>query len=202
MGGDTSTVGVIDELSGGAGMVKPSIVPKPPALEEKPAEKKSEIIPLPNTIEPRKRPSPQTKKSTPKVPTTNIIPTRSEKGSGGAGGYSGGSGGGIGVGIGISVGDGSGGFGDHWYARTVESRISKNWTRPPDGVHVDIIYSFYIDAYGHIQGIQKVQSSGNSTLDLMAESAIRVIKDLTPPPAEFQGRLLQFSAHFVYPPER
>ncbi len=33
-GGDVSTVGVVDELSGGTGMIKPSLVPKPPALLE------------------------------------------------------------------------------------------------------------------------------------------------------------------------
>ena len=201
-GGDTSTVGVIDELSGGAGMVKPSIVPKPPALEKVPVEDKSKAIPLPDTIERRKKTSPPTNKTAKKAPPTNIIPTAPEPGSGGAGGYSGGSGGGIGGGIGVSVGDGSGGFGDHWYARMVESRISKNWTYPPEGVRVDIIYRFYIDAYGRIQGIQNVQSSGNSAMDYMAESAIRAIKDLSPPPDEFQGRLIQFSAHFVYPPDR
>ena len=200
-GGDVTTVGVVDEFSGGAGMVKPGIVPKPPALIERPAENKSKAIPLPNTVERSKKTIPQPKTSQ-SPPDTNMIPTTPEPGSGGAGGYSGGSGGGIGSGIGVSVGDGSGGFGGHWYARMVEGRISKNWTYPPEGVHVDIIYRFYIDAYGRIQGIQKMKSSGNEALDYMAESAIRAIKDLSPPPDEFQGRLIQFRAHFVYPPDR
>jgi len=201
-GGDISTVGVIDELSGGAGMYKPSIVPKPPALEKRPVENKAKAIPLPDTIERRKKIRSQTKKSAEKAPVTNVIPTTPELGSGGAGGYSGGSGGGVGSGIGVSVGDGSGGFGAHWYAQGVEARISENWSTPPDGVRVDIIYRFYIDAYGRIQGIQNIKSSGNSALDYMAESAIRAIKDLSPPPDEFQGRLIQFSAHFVYPPDQ
>jgi TonB family protein len=200
-GGDITTVGVVDEFSGGAGMYKPSITPVPPALKERPEENKSKAIPLPNTVERRKKTIPQPKATQP-PPDTNIIPTTPEPGSGGAGGYSGGSGGGIGSGIGVSVGDGSGGFGDHWYARMIESRISQNWTYPPEGVHVDIIYRFYINAYGRIQGIQKMKSSGNEALDYMAESAIRAIKDLSPPPDEFGGRLIQFSAHFVYPPER
>jgi TonB family protein len=200
-GGNITTVGVVDEFSGGAGMYKPSITPVPPALKEKPEENKSKAILLPNTVERRIKTIPKPKTSQPPA-DTNMIPTTPEPGSGGAGGYSGGSGGGIGSGIGVSVGDGSGGFGDNWYARLVERRISDNWTYPPEGVHVDIIYRFYINAYGRILGIQKIKSSGNEALDYMAESAIRAIKDLSPPPDEFQGRLIQFSAHFVYPPER
>jgi len=201
-GGGVTTVGVVDEFSGGAGMVKPFIVPKPPALEEKPVENKSEAIPLPDTLERKiKRPA-QSNKSADSKPATNMIPTPAEPGTGGAGGYSGGSGGGTGGGIGVSIGSGSGGIGDHWYARTVEKRISDNWTRPPAGMQVNIIYRFYIDDYGRIRGIQKDKTSGNPMMDRMAENAIRAIKDLPPPPAEFRGRLIQFSAHFIYPPDQ
>ena len=190
-GGGISTVGVVDEFSGGAGMVKPFIVPKPPALEEKPVENKSKAIPLPDTLERKiKRPAP-TNKSPKTKPATNMIPTPAEPGTGGAGGYSGGSGGGSG-----------GGIGDHLYARTVEKRISDNWTRPPEGNRVNVIFRFYIDDFGKIRGIQMEKSSGNPLMDRMAENAIRAIKDLPPPPTEFRGRLIQFSAHFIYPPEQ
>ena len=201
-GGDTSTVGVIDELSGGAGMVKPFIVPKPPALEEKPVESKSKAIPVPDTVERRIKKPPQTSKSSKAKPSTNMIPTPAEKGSGGAGGYSGGSGGGVGGGIGVSIGGGSGGLGDHWYARAVERRISENWDRPPEGIRVNVVYSFYIDDFGNIRGIQKEMSSGQPVMDDRAISALRAIKDLTPPPPEFRGRRIQFRAHFVYPPDQ
>jgi hypothetical protein len=41
-------VGVVDELAGGAGMTKPAIVPKPPALfEEAPVPKASKAVPIP-----------------------------------------------------------------------------------------------------------------------------------------------------------
>jgi TonB family protein len=201
-GGDISTVGVIDELSGGAGMFKPSITPKPPALEEKPVENKSKAIPLPDTVDRKKKTIPQTKTSPKAKPAANIIPTEPEPGSGGTGGRSGGSGGGAGGGIGVSIGAGSGGLGDNMYARTVERRISENWARPPEGVRVNIIYSFYIDAYGRIRGIQKEKSSGNPELDFMAERAIRSVIDLPAPPPEFEGQLIQFSVHFVYPPDQ
>ncbi|MBN2318052.1 MAG: TonB C-terminal domain-containing protein [Acidobacteria bacterium] len=201
-GGDASTVGIIDEFSGGAGMVKPGLTPKPPALEEKPPESKSEAIPLPDTLERKIKRPPKTQNAPETKPDTNLIPTPAEPGSGGAGGHSGGSGGGVGGGIGVSIGGGSGGLGDHWYARAVEKRISDNWVPPPEGYRVDIIYRFYIDDFGKIRGIQKEKSSGYPELDAMAERAIRSINGFSTPPAEFRGRLIQFSAHFVYPPDQ
>ncbi|MEJ2110376.1 MAG: TonB family protein [Acidobacteriota bacterium] len=201
-GGDISTVGVVDELSGGAGMVKPSLVPTPPALEEKPVEDPSKAIALPDTLERKIKKVPQSSKPVDSKPKINRVPTPAEPGSGGQGGASGGSGGGVGGGVGISIGSGTGGLESHWYALTVEKRISKNWTKPPPGIQVDIIFKFYIDAYGRIQGIQKEKSSGNPELDYMAERAIRSVKDLTPPPPELRGRLIQFVAHFVYPPNQ
>jgi TonB family protein len=199
-GGDITTVGVVDELSGGAGMVKPSLVPVPPALEEKPKENLSKAIPLPDTLSRKIRKAPQQKKSAKPETTANRVPTPAEPGSGGAGGSSGGSGGGAGGGIGVSIGSGSGSAEGHWYARTVEMRISDSWVRPPEGIRVDAIYRFYIDAYGRIQGIQKEKGSGNPELDFMAERAIRTAKNIPPPPPELQGRLIQFYVHFVYPP--
>ena len=199
-GGSFSTVGVIDDFSGGAGMVKPSLVPTPPVLEKAPPKAVSEAIPLPDTQERRIKKPPSNSKA-PKQEIINRVPTPAEPGSGGPGGSSGGSGGGIGGGVGISIGSGSGGMESHWYARTVEMRISERWTRPPDGARVDILFKFYIDPYGRIQGIEKEKSSGNPELDFMAESAIRTAKNIPPPPAEFQGRLIRFNVHFVYPPE-
>jgi TonB family protein len=201
-GEDISTVGVVDELSGGVGMYKPALVPKPPALIEEPKPEPTKAIPLPQTLEPKKiRPAPNAKIKDFKIPPiSNIIPVAPEPGSGGMGGRAGGSGGGSGGGIGISIGEGTGGFGDSWYARTVEARISKNWSRPLGATHVEITYSFYIAADGTINSIRLEKSSGNPLLDLAAESAIQNSKDLPPPPAEFRGNPIRFVAQFVYPP--
>jgi TonB family protein len=199
---DLSAVGVVDELSGGVGMIKPSIVPQPPALMDQALRaQKDKAIPIPQTIEPKKKLTEQEAKQAAKVnPKAGLIPTAPEPGSGGAGGRSGGSGGGIGGGSGVSIGTGSGGFGDSWYARTVEARISSNWTRPPGGVRVEITYSFYIASDGTINGLKQERSSGNPELDLMAERAISASNPLAPPPPEFRGKLIQFVAQFVYPP--
>lgn len=206
-GGEAYTVGVADELGGGIGMTKPSLVPKPPALlEEITTPDKLKAIPLPQTLEPKKKKAESKKaKEAAKVnPKSNIIPTAPEPGAGGTGGVRGGSGGGIGGGSGVSIGSGSGGFGDSWYARTVENRISNNWIRPSKGVHVEIIYSFYIASDGSIHGIKKEKSSGNPDLDQMAEGAIKALlhDPLPPPPPEFGGRLIQFVAQFIYPPDK
>jgi hypothetical protein len=201
-GGDVYTVGVIDELSGGMGMVKPSIVPRPPALLDEIPEAKSKAIALPGTLEQKKK-KPDAKaaaKTAKALAKSNVIPTAPEPGSGGIGGRSGGSGGGIGGGVGISIGAGTGGFGDSWYARSVEARVSSNWIRPPEGMRVEMIYSFYIAANGTIYGVKKEKSSGNLQIDLSAERAIGASNPLAPPPPEFRGRPIQFVAQFIHPP--
>jgi outer membrane biosynthesis protein TonB len=194
----------VDSLSGGAGMVKPSIVPKPLALKEKPTSAdESKAIPLPQTIEKKKKADLKEAKNAKPIPNTNAIPTAPEPGSGGIGGRSGGSGGGFGGGNGVSIGPGSGGFGDSWYARTVEERIGKNWSRPMGGVRVEMVYSFYIGATGAVSGIKLEKSSGNPEMDMNAYRAISLLNSpqnpLPAPPPEYRGRALQFIAQFIYP---
>jgi TonB family protein len=207
-GGESYTVGMVDELSGGVGMEKPSIVLKPPALVKiKPEADKSKAIPLPESNEQKKRnlAEKEMKQAAKASQESNIIPTEPEAGSGGSGGHSGGSGGGFGGGSGISIGLGSGGIGNTTYARTVEDRISSNWIRPSGGARVEIIYSFYIARNGTIDGIKLDKSSGNSQLDWMAKSAIvnaASPNPLPPPPQEFRGRLIKFVAQFIYPPNQ
>ncbi len=210
-GGDSFAVGLADDLSGGAGMTKPSLLPQPPALPaEKPAVKEEppkDSVALPDTVMPKKaRKAEKTavnpsSKPLPPVKGSNVIPTAPRPGAGGTGGLSGGSGGGRGGGIGVSIGSGTGGFGDSWYARAVESRISSNWIRPPEGIKIEVVYSFFIATDGSIYNIQKEKSSGNDALDLTAERAIRASNPLAAPPPELRGRPLQFIAQFVHPPQ-
>ncbi len=202
-------MGIADETGGGEGMFKPSLIPQPPAL---PAEKAAklepkEAVPIPDTVAPKKpipkrQESVQSKeqKERPAAKTSNVVPTAPMPGAGGTGGLGGGSGGGRGGGSGVSIGSGSGGFGDSWYARSVEARISSNWIRPPQGVRVDVVYSFLIAPDGTIYNLTKEKSSGNDALDLAAERAIRASNPLAPPPPEFRGRPVQFVAEFIFPP--
>lgn len=205
LGGDSYAVGVIDDMGGGAGMIKPSVTPQPPALpaEKQIKEESKEAVALPDSVAPKKKPpraldSQAGKKAAPR-PDTNVIPTEPRPGAGGTGGLSGGSGGGRGGGVGISIGSGSGGQGESWYARVVESRISSNWIRPAPGIQVEIIYSFYIAGNGNIYNINKEKSSGNDTLDRAAERAIIASNPLAAPPPEMRSRPIQFVAQFIYP---
>lgn len=203
-GGDTTSVGVVDELSGGAGMYKPSIVPRPPALKEKPEPKdESKAIPLPRTLEAKKKKN-QTARETKPAPDSNAIPTAPEPGSGGAGGHSGGSGGGFGGGIGVSIGPGSGAFGNSMYARNVEKRISDNWAKPVGAIHVEIVYSFLILPNGAITDVKLEKSSGDPMLDRSAERAILSLANprLNPPGPEYRNRPILFVAQFIYPPSQ
>jgi TonB family protein len=201
IGGEIYTVGVVDELSGGTGMTKPSLVPQPPALPEEPkVEPKPAAVPLPNTVEPKKpKKTEESGKKAPPLRDTNVIPTAPKPGAGGTGGMGGGSGGGRGGGIGVSIGSGTGGLGDSLYAQAVERRISGNWVKPPVGrdMKYEILYSFYIARDGTIYDIKKEKSSGNDEIDMTAERAIRFSNPLAPPPPEFQGRPVQFLAQFA-----
>jgi len=236
-GADIATVGLVDQFSGGAGMVKPSLVPQPPAIvpapakeAPKPSEVESKAIPIPEKVDtpkkqqpaPKTEPKPESKPKSepkpdpkpaaapaaktavkPKEPaqsTGNAIPVEARPGSGGAAGTGTGSGGGMGGGSGVAIGIGSGGIGDSWYAQVVEKRISDGWLRPPQGVRVDVTYSFFINSEGRIYDIKKEQSSGNPQLDLNVERAIRGANPLSRPPREFQGKPIQFVARFVHPP--
>ncbi|NWG14082.1 MAG: TonB C-terminal domain-containing protein [Acidobacteria bacterium] len=203
-GGESYTVGIADEPSGGAGMFKPSIIPQPPALEvQQPdqAAPQKQPVALPDIPKEKKQaPAKGTsavEKKTP--PSSMVVPTEPRPGSGGAGGISSGSGGGRGGGSGVLIGSGSGGFGDSWYARAVEARISSNWIRPAPGVRVEIAYSFSIAPDGAIFDIKREKSSGNEALDLTAERAIRASNPLAPPPPHLRGRPLKFLAEFIYP---
>jgi TonB family protein len=186
-------------------MTKPSLTQKPPELKDevKPINKEK-AIPLPKTIEPvKKRPEVKPAKNAKPVPDSNVIPTRGEAGSGGAGGRSGGAGGGFGGGHGVSIGIGSGGpsgFGDSLYARQIEDRIGQNWQKPAPGARFEITYSFFVEADGRISEIQKEKSSGNQFYDIAAESAIRSCNPFNPPNGQYRGMRLKFVAKFVYPP--
>ncbi len=194
-GDDVPTVGVVEELSGGVGMFKPSVVPKPPALLEKPPQEIDKAVPLPATIEPKRKriDSKEAAKTAEAISKTNVIPTAPEAGSGGV------AGGNTGSGIGVSIGLGTGEHAGHWYARLVAGRISDNWTKPAPGVRVEMIYSFYIARDGSIYRIESEKSSGNPLMDRTAERAIKASSPLTAPPEEFRGRPIKFVAHFVHP---
>ncbi len=208
IGGESYSVGIADDLGGGAGMIKPSLTPQPPAqpVEKLIKEENPKAIPIPDAVAARKKP--QKIAEAPAVPgkkpvpaqTSKVIPTVPQPGAGGTGGIGGGTGGGRGGGSGVSIGAGTGGFGDSWYARVVESRISQNWIKPTEGIRVEIIYSFFIAPNGSIYNITKEKSSGNEALDLAAERAIRASNPLAEPPPELRSRPVQFVAQFVYPP--
>lgn len=209
-GGESYTVGVADDLGGGAGMFKPATTPQPPVLpveREIKKEEPSKAVALPDTLAAKKKKKTvEGADKAPKEPppaASSRIPVADAKGQGGAGSAARGSGGGIGTGVGISIGAGSGGVGDSWYARSVETRVGGNWSKPI-GIQqrIEIIYNFMVGDDGRIYNIQKVKSSGNDALDLSAERAIRSSDPLTAPPPELRGKLLQFTAQFVYPPDR
>jgi len=215
-GGQFITVGLTQELAGGAGMYKPAIVPRPTAVPAPPARKEPEAVeppkPDPNVFlekeknrrraAERARVSESTKEQ-PAQPLPGQIPTTPEPGAGGAGGQSAGSGGGFGGGVGIQIGSGTGpGVIDSWYIRQVEQRIGANWLKASLGQlgqPVQSIVSFEVGTDGKIEYITLEKRSGISAVDIAAERAVRASNPLPPLPPELRGRRVRFAAHFDYP---
>jgi outer membrane biosynthesis protein TonB len=198
LGADSTSVDAVEELSGGAGMSKPSLIPQPPALLQKPAEEKTTAIPLPGTLEKKKKPEPKVASKFDINSKSSMIPTAPQPGSGGIPRSISGSG--VGPGNGISLGT-QGGPGDNWYSQRVVARISQNWVRPVEGMRVELIYSFYISANGTLYDIKKEKSSGNEAMDLTAERALFAACNPDPlpsPPLEL--RRVKFVARFIHPP--
>jgi TonB family protein len=212
-------VGLADD-GGGSGMYKPSLTPQPPVLKDNPPpdsvrypsktpklERDPNLfgVDIPELNKQSKKDSGKFKasKPAPQVPP-NYIPVPSGPGAGGAGRSGGGSGGGAGGGQGVSLGQGSGGFGDSWYARAVERRISENWLRslfaPSASGKFQAIVSFLINPGGNITDVKIDKSSGDSAVDLSATRAVTASNPLPPVPPEFRNQVLKIMAYFEYPP--
>ncbi len=214
-GGDIVTVGLSAELSGGTGMVKPSVIPRPAAVlpppqpqePERTAPEKEEVfVQEPSAKETVRQTS--TSQRTPEnsavAPAPGQIPRQPDPGSGGPGSQSLGSGGGFGGGQGVTIGQGTGeGAMDSWYVRQVEQRVGLNWLKTSLGRldhPVQTVISFEIQPDGTIENIQIEQRSGIATVDLAAERAVQACNPLSPLPSEFRHRKVKFVAYFEYPP--
>ena len=216
-GGDFVSVGLSADISGGAGMYKPAITPRPATAPPPKEVEKKESEPPPPTQEvflekkasvkkkqtseperkPKSKPEPAQKKG--------LIPREPDPGKGGPASGTGGSGGGFGSGRGVSIGSGSGeeaGI-DSWYIRQVEQRVSQNWLQTSLGRlnrPVEAIASFVVRSNGQIENIQLQQPSGISSVDRAAMRAIHASNPLPPLPYELRGRSVRFQAVFEYPP--
>ncbi len=213
-GGEVISVGLTPELSGGAGMYKPSIVAAPPAVAAPPRKEPAPAEPEKPALEvtaPKTKPAakPESRPEAPRKAENEpfppgAIPQAPKPGSGGPGGAGSGSGGGFGGGVGVSLGSGAGGTGiDSWYLRQVERRIGQNWLRTSLGELADQVrtsVSFTISSQGRIENLRIEESSGIRAVDLAAERAVRASDPLPPLPFELRRQTVRFFAHFEYPP--
>jgi TonB family protein len=188
----------LKKSSGGDGMTKPSPVDQPPVRKPEPRVEDKNSIHISG-------PPPKAKTPKPKNPpnlddTDNRIPTNAKNpGNGGNPSNTSGRGGGRGGGMGVDNGMGSGGVAGSYYSQAIVDKISNIWAPPSEkGIHIEIVYSFYIAANGAIYDIKKEKSCGNELLDLDAKRAIDLANPFSPPPEEFRGVKLNF--RFVYPP--
>lgn len=206
------TVGLSGELSGGVGMYKPALTPRPaavppPARKERKStnSEKNEDVFVQKTPRKAKKPSPASQsKGSREAMASGLIPQEAEPGTGQPGHHSAGSGGGFGPGQGVTIGPGTGqGVMDSWYVRQVEQRVGQNWLKTSLGQlgrPVQTIASFQILPHGEIENVQIEKTSGIRSVDLAAERAIRASNPLPPLPHEFRRGKVKFVAHFEYPP--
>ena len=220
IGGGSSTdlisVGLVEELSGGAGMYKPGIVPRPQVAPAPPSERKveqaepepDEPVFLEKSTTRPKAPDPVRNSGAPRkteeTPSEGVIPQRAEPGSGGQASTSPGGGGGLGGGLGIQIGGGRSGSGvDSWYVRQLEQRVGQNWLRTSlQGLtrRVRTEISFEVARNGVIENIVITRPSGVRSVDQAARRAVQASSPLPPVPVELRNRTLRVMAVFVYPP--
>jgi TonB family protein len=216
-GGDFVSVGLAAEISGGEGMYKPPITPRPvsaPPLPERREEEKVETVQPEQDVFLEKKADRKKKKQTakpkkkakprPSQETSGLIPREADPGKPGPPGGSAGSGGGFGTGKGVTIGSGTGeGVIDSWYIRQVEQRVGQNWLQTSLGnlnQRVDAIATFVVRANGQIVDVKLEKRSGVRSVDLAVQRAIQATNPLPPLPLEFRGRSVRFQAVFEYPP--
>ena len=215
--GETGTaipVSLSGEISGGAGAVRPTLIPAPEATKPPPRKPEPQLPEEANQLKKFEDPKKEKKMarispSAPrppdpeyeKTPSQGVIPSDPLPGTGGV--FS--EGGGFGE-AGLKIGSGQAGGGiASWYIRQLEQRISRNWLRTSMGAlerQVMARISFEIKANGQIDSVKLISSSGVGAVDLAAQRAIFASQPLPPLPPELRGRTVEFVAHFEYPPKR
>ncbi len=217
------SVGLTEESSGGTGMYKPSLLPRPEAFlpspskvaseaESEPVQPDETIFKKPASPERRKpkqlrranKVAKRAKQRSESPSRPGLIYRKPDPGHGEAGITSSGSRGGLGGGHGVSIGSGSReGVIESWYARQVEQRIGQNWLKTSlghIGQPVQTMIRFEIRPNGSIENVHLKKGSGIRFVDLAAERAVRASDPLPPLPHEFGGRSVRFVAYFEYPP--
>ncbi len=212
--GTAIPVSLSGEISGGAGAVRPTLIPAPEAA--KPPPRKPEVQLPEQATQLKQFEDPKKEKRVSRVsrsaprppdleysetPSQGAIPSDPLPGTGGVFSE------GVGFGkAGLRIGSGQAGAGvASWYIRQLEQRISRNWLRTSMGSlerQVMAKISFVIKANGQIDSVKLVGSSGVGAVDLAAQRAIFASQPLPPLPPELRGRTVEFVAHFEYPPER
>ena len=111
-----------------------------------------------------------------------------------------------GQGFGLAMGGGAGGDGSYLdvsdfccpeYLITMKERITRNWNQRA-GAAGDVIVKFTIQRDGTITNSSVERSSGNQILDLNAQRALYLTRQLPPLPAAFPNQTLTVHLNFKY----
>jgi TonB family protein len=175
-------------------------LPKAPEAVRPPAEKTPEMtLPVPKArpVKPR----PEVKESPEKAQSWNKKPVPGEKLPPGSSVAETGA---TGQGFGLSTGGGgTGGFLDvknfccPEYIATMVQLIRANWV-PKQEVGGDVMVRFTISRNGSISDVQLEKSSGYIALDLNAQRAVTLTRQLPPLPADYPNPTLGVHLSFQY----
>lgn len=103
-------------------------------------------------------------------------------------------------------GEGGGGIYSSWYAREVESKISRNWLTSQMGVVYNrickVVVSFEIEPDGKIVNVKITQKNAPESFIRSALRAVYASNPLPELPEEYKmkGENVKFIAIFEYPP--
>jgi TonB family protein len=95
---------------------------------------------------------------------------------------------------GAAGGGGGGGGGGDGEVRGIEfvryyeqmmSRIRENWVYVGEDQNLAVTVRFSIQGDGRVVNVRRSDSSGNPLFDQSVESAVRGVRDLGPPPAQY-----------------
>jgi protein TonB len=172
-------------------------LPKVPQAVRPPAEKTPEMtLPAPKT-----KPRPEVKEAPEKTQSWNRQPVTGEKLQPGTSVAETGA---TGQGFGLSTGGGgTGGFLDVKdfccpdYIATMIQLVRTNWNAHQE-VGGDVMIRFTIQRNGTISDVQLEKSSGYAALDLNAQRAVVVTRQLPPLPADYPNSTLGVHLSFQY----
>ncbi len=90
-----------------------------------------------------------------------------------------------------------GDFKYNWYLMSVQQKIERNWRPLNENRDMSVVVAFTIFASGDVSDIRVAQSSGNQSIDNLAERAVNVAAPFAKLPPGFDGNKLDIRCELI-----